>query len=136
MMLGILLRLALAEPHVAFHRQFIGEELPHEQHDDPQVRDLDSDFLEAPREPFRVRREQVHQQDRPQQMPAGKYRRHPPRITGVPDHQPALEPPRLRVPQTLVHLRHRSRKDEHDRDAQHPNREAKRRKKFPDLVHG
>src|SRR6516162_10237092 len=102
---GIIFGLAVDESHVAFDCEQIGEEAAGEHDDEAGVRQMDTKFTPSPAKTFRMRRDQINQQHRADEMATrenGKF--HAPTLCWPPNEE-TLEVTLLRFVNAEVHLR-------------------------------
>ena len=132
--LGEIFCFARAQPHKALDRKPIGEKHSREQDDEPGVRELDAELAPRPAEPAHMRRDEVDQQHRAEQVAARKYRDFQPGRPGGPPDKQALEITVLDLVDPEIHLRHRPDEDQHDRQRKADHGELERRNKIKNPV--
>ena len=117
--LGVILRLALFQPHRALGGKDVRAELAQQQQDDAEVGHENAGLAPGPLEAGEVGHREVHEQDRTQRVAAGQDE---PRHLGAKkrdaDDDPAFEVADLGVVKTLMDLRQRADEDQHQAEHQ------------------
>ena len=117
--LGIIFCIPACEPHVALHREKIGEESACEDDNETGVGEMNAQLSPGPTETFCVRSDEINEQHRADEMAAGKNRDLEAASLRRPPHEHALEITLLRFVNPEMHLRQRAGKNQ-----RHPYRKT------------
>src|SRR5437762_2613925 len=110
---GKIFRVAYTKPHVALDREKIGEQSSREHDDQSRVSEMNPKLAPGPLKTFRVRREQIDEQDCANEMAARENRNLKTVSFRRPPDEKALEITLLRFPNSQMHLGNRSRENQH-----------------------
>src|SRR5205823_14505973 len=105
LVLGIIFCVAALELHVTFDGEQISEESAGEHDDQSRVGEMDPELPPAPAKTFRVRRDQIDQQNGADEMAARENRNLKSAAFRRPPNQPALKVTLLRFMNSEMHLR-------------------------------
>ena len=120
----------LRKAHVTFDREEIGKKTAGKHDDETRVREMNAEFPPRPTETLRVRGDQIDQQDRADEMSAGKNRNLETAAFRRPPDKQALKVTLLRFVNTEMNLRERAGEDEHHRRGEADDRQLQRRDKI------
>ena len=119
-------RLAFHEADLAFARQHVRQELADQQKNDPGMCELDADLFFRQLKPVDVRRHQIQQQQRAEQITAGNDDRKFFAKQIRTEDEPLVEIARLRVVKPLVHLGDGADEHEQNPERQQHDRQPQR----------
>ena len=98
---------------MALDREQIGEQTARQHDDESGVSQMNAEFAPGPAKTFPVRSDQINQQHRTDEMPAGKNRNFEAATFRRPPNEQALEIALLRFVNAEMDLRERAGEDEH-----------------------
>jgi len=109
---GVIFGLAVSESHVTFDGEQVGEEAAGEHDDQTGVGQMDAEFAPRPPETFRMRRDQINQQHRTDEVATGENGKFYAPTFCWPPNEEALEVTLLRFVNPQMHLRQCARENE------------------------
>ena len=124
---GIIFRVAAFESHVALNREEIGKQTACEHDNESGVSEMNSEFFPSPTKTFRVGRDEIHQQDRADEMAAWENWNFKTRTFRRPPNQQALEITLLRFMNSEMNLRQRACENERHSRREADDRQLQRR---------
>ena len=119
---------------MALDREEIGKQTAGEHDDETGVSEMNTEFAPGPAETFRVRRDQIDEQDCADEMSAGKNRNLETATFRRPPDEQTLEIALLRFVNAEMHLRDCAGEDEDHGRGQTNDRQLQRRDKIDNLA--